>query len=182
MSPAGPAGPGDGGDHGQAVAVALGSNLGDRRENLRYGLRELERLLCRVRSSRVYRSPPAEGVGGGEFLNMCAAGRLPASPPSPKELLRELLHVEIGAGRPTDGREGEPRTLDLDLLLVGEVERDREELELPHPRMHRRGFVLVPLAELLPDWRHPRLGATVRALAAERGAEDIEPSPERELA
>lgn len=161
---------------GDQVAVALGSNLGDRPENLRYGLRELERRLVRLRASRVYRSRPAEGAGGGEFLNMCAAGRLPASPPSAGELLRELLHVEIGAGRPAEGRRGEPRTLDLDLLLVGDVERDGEELALPHPRMHRRAFVLAPLAELLPDWRHPRLGDTVRELADRRGAEGIEPA------
>lgn len=164
------------------VAVALGSNRGDRWELLRYGLRELERLLRSVRTSRVYRSEPAEGAGGGPFLNMCVAGRLPADGPrTAHELLRHLRYVEMGAGRPPRRGPGDPRTLDLDLLLVGDVQVNDDELTLPHPRMTGRSFVLTPLDELLPEWRHPASGETVSRLAARAGHAGIEPAARDEF-
>lgn len=159
------------------MAVALGSNRGDRWELLRYGLRELERLLRSVRTSRVYRSEPAEGAGGGPFLNMCAVGLLPGDgPETAHELLRHLLYIEMGAGRSPRRDSGDPRTLDLDLLLVGDVQVNDDELTLPHPRITGRPFVLTPLAELLPDWRHPASGETVTRLAERAGHAGIEPA------
>lgn len=159
----------------EPVAVALGSNLGDRWENLRYGVRELERLLSEVRTSGVYRTKPREGVEGGAFLNACVAGAPPpGGPSSPQELLRQLLYIEMGAGRPPERGEGEARTLDLDLLLVGGEEIDDEGLTLPHPRLTRRAFVLTPLAELLPGWSHPESGLTVRELSERVGRSDLE--------
>lgn len=163
--------------------MALGSNRGDRAENLRYGLRELERRLVALRTSRVYRSAPAEGAGGTEFLNMCGAGRLPdASSLAPRDLMGELLGVEMGAGRPLRREPRTPRTLDLDLLLVGDRRAATPELSLPHPRLTERPFVLLPLAELLPEWRHPGTGRTVRRHAREAGGDGVEPFGVDELA
>lgn len=160
------------------VAVGLGSNAGDREENLRFAVRELERRLRRVRLSSVYRSEPREGARGGPFLNMCVAGEWTADPGAegdptagldPSEeaagLLRELRFVELGAGRALERGRGEPRTLDLDLLLFGGYTVRRPGLEVPHPRMTERAFVLRPLAELMPERVPPGETATVAELA-----------------
>ena len=159
------------------VAVALGSNLGDRGENLRFGLRELERKLERLRVSRVYRSRPREGVSGRDFLNMCVAGRPPGEVAGdPREILRQLLFIEIGSGRRVAHRRGGPRTLDLDLLLVGSRSVRSESLRLPHPRLPHRAFVLRPLAEVLPGWRHPETESTVEEMV-----ENLSPGGARPL-
>lgn len=154
------------------VAVGLGTNAGDREENLRFAVRELEGRLRRLRVSDVYRSEPREGARGGPFLNACAAGEWPADASDgldPAEeatrLLRELRFVELGAGRPLERDRGEPRTLDLDLLLFGGYTVRRPGLEVPHPRMTERAFVLRPLAELMPERAVPGAGGTVAELA-----------------
>lgn len=159
----------------EPVAVALGSNLGDRRENVRYGVRELERLLSNVRTSGIYHTEPREGVRGGPFLNAVVAGApSPDGPSSPQELLRQLLYIEMGTGRSPVRGAGDARTLDLDLLLVGDRQIDEERLTLPHPGLTRRAFVLTPLAELLPGWSHPGSGLTVRELSERAGRSDLE--------
>lgn len=168
--------------------MALGSNVGDRSECLRFGVRELERLLRGVVVSSVYRSAPREGVRGPDFLNMCAAGRLPTGDGGPAaadeaaihRFLRELQYVEMGGGRTPSRPPGESRTLDLDLLLVGDRVVDTAELTLPHPRMKRRNFVLTPLEELLPRWRHPEIGTTVRELSERAGDGRLRRAPRTE--
>lgn len=160
------------------VAVGIGSNLGDRSEALRFAARELERRLTRLALSSVYRSDPAEGARGGEYLNMCAAGRWArgsgASPAAgARALLEELRHVEAGAGRPPDRPAGAPRTLDLDLLLYGPHRIRAEGLEVPHPRLAERPFVLYPLAELIPAGRHPGEGRTIAELASACESDDV---------
>lgn len=155
--------------------MAIGSNLGDRWENVRYAVRELERLLSNVRTSGIYRTEPREGVRGGPFLNAVAAGALPAAgPSSPRALLRHLLYIEMRSGRSAVRADGDARTLDLDLLLVGDSQVDEERLTLPHPRLARRAFVLTPLAELMPGWSHPGSDLTVRQLSERAGRSDLE--------
>jgi 2-amino-4-hydroxy-6-hydroxymethyldihydropteridine diphosphokinase len=96
----------------------------------------------------------------GWFVNAVAAGRTSLTP---EELLAACLDVERALGRERTVHHG-PRTLDLDILIYGEELRDGPELALPHPHLHERRFVLVPLCELAPELRHPRLGATMREL------------------
>jgi 2-amino-4-hydroxy-6-hydroxymethyldihydropteridine diphosphokinase len=145
--------------------VGMGSNLGDRAGNLLLGVRGMLREGLAVSGlSSVYETEPA-GVEEEQpaFLNMVA--ELSAPLPEPGELLRLLLDIERALGRRRP-RPLAPRTLDLDLLLYGAESRETEALTLPHPRLHLRRFVLAPLAELIPDARHPALRQTFAALLA----------------
>ena len=137
--------------------VALGSNLGDRRGHLAAGLAGLEAAgLTPVAVSSVWETEPVEAPGSGWFWNMVA--KL-STGLGPFEVLERLLRVERGAGRERTVRNG-PRTLDLDLLLLGQLVVRDPRLELPHPRMWQRRFVLEPLAEIEPELINPATGRT----------------------
>ncbi|HEX5270216.1 MAG TPA: 2-amino-4-hydroxy-6-hydroxymethyldihydropteridine diphosphokinase, partial [Gemmataceae bacterium] len=143
--------------------IALGSNLGDRRALLDQALHLLgEHTAVRVTAvSSYHETEPVGGPPGqGPYLNAAATLQTDLAP---RDLLRLLLEVESRLGRVRAQRFG-PRTIDLDLLLYGDVTSDDHELTLPHPRMHERLFVLRPLAEIAPHARHPRLGQTVREM------------------
>ena len=147
--------------------IALGSNLGDPLQQLRTAVQKLPRLGEVVARSGLYRSPAQGGPPGQpDYLNAVVA--LDPFPPyqSPLELLRALLAIEQEAGR-VRRILWEARTLDLDLLAMGDRILKSPELILPHPRMMERAFVLAPLCEIAPSWRHPetRVGAA-EALAA----------------
>ncbi len=145
--------------------VGMGSNLGDRAGNLLLALRGMAKAgLSVARLSSVYETEPA-GVLEEQpaFLNMVA--ELFGPLPEPVELLRLLLDIELSLGRRRP-RPLAPRTLDLDLLLYGTQVFETESLTLPHPRLHQRRFVLAPLAELIPDARHPLLETTFARLLA----------------
>lgn len=121
-----------------------------------------------VRLSSIYETEPFETFPQPAYLNMVAelmSRRLPA----PEEVMTRLLVVEESLGRTREISKG-PRTIDLDLLLYGNETRDTDSLQLPHPQLHRRRFVLVPLAELAPSLVHPTLGQTVSELLT--GVED----------
>jgi 2-amino-4-hydroxy-6-hydroxymethyldihydropteridine diphosphokinase len=125
--------------------LALGSNLGDRRAYLKSAL---ERLPDVVAVSHLYETDPVGGPPGqGAFLN-CVVELHTAR--SPRELLAEAQAAEAAAERVRRERWG-PRTLDVDVLLVGDEVVDEPDLTVPHPRMWERGFVLVPLADLAPE-------------------------------
>lgn len=139
--------------------IGLGSNLGERRAWLRAGITGLRAAGIRVVSaSSVWETEPVGTSAPAWFLNMAVAidtGR------GPLELLDILQRIERRAGRNRDGRNA-PRTLDLDLLMLGSLCWQDERLTLPHPRMWERSFVLEPLSEIAPNVRNPLSGQTVR--------------------
>lgn len=146
----------------QTAYIGLGSNLGDRRLNLRRALAALDERdgIAVRRVSSFVETEPVGGPPQGPFLN--AAAELETTL-EPRALLVALHEVERELGRERSVRWG-PRTIDLDLLLYGGRVIDEPGLRVPHPRMHERRFVLAPLSAIAPDARHPALDATVREL------------------
>jgi len=149
------------------VVLGLGSNLGDREAAIRDALARLAARGFRPSlQSSLYLTEPVGGPPQGHFLNAVAAGETDLSP---EALLEACLAVEQELGRVRRERNG-PRTIDVDVLLMGDVTRDAPPPVLPHPRLHERRFVLVPLAEILPERVVPRLGRSVAELL--RGCAD----------
>jgi 2-amino-4-hydroxy-6-hydroxymethyldihydropteridine diphosphokinase len=143
--------------------VSLGSNLGDRAGNLLLGIRGmLEANLTVISLSQVYETEPVETFAQPPFLNMVAELRGNALP-RPEELLARLLRIEYALGRTREAAMA-PRTIDLDLLFYPNETSETQFLTLPHPRLHRRRFVLVPLNELAPKLIHPKLNKTTGEL------------------
>src|SRR5437773_1511036 len=141
--------------------IGLGSNLGDRPAALAQALASLPAQGVQPRLiSSLYRTEPVEVVDQGEFLNQVVGCEVEVAP---EDLLRVCLAIERQMGR-VRTRERGPRTIDLDLLLCGDRVVKERGLELPHPRMHLRRFVLVPLVEIAPAVRHPVLHLTAADL------------------
>ena len=150
----------------QNAYIGLGSNLGDRAAYLLLAVRGmLDAGLDVIRLSSIYETAPVEYEQQPTFLNMVA--ELHGSTlPSPEQTLARLLHIEYALGRRREVPLG-PRTIDLDLLIFKNERSDTEFLKLPHPRIAERRFVLVPLAELVPNLVHPVLGKSIQELLEE---------------
>jgi 2-amino-4-hydroxy-6-hydroxymethyldihydropteridine diphosphokinase len=139
--------------------IGLGSNIGDLGGNLRAGLDALRAAdLVPQALSSVWETEPVDSPAPLWFWNMAAMVRTELQP---LELLERLLEIERRQGRVRRER-NEPRTLDLDLLTMGDLVLEHECLLLPHPRMWERRFVLEPLCEIASDLRNPRTGMTAR--------------------
>ena len=147
----------------QNAYVGLGSNLGDRAGYLLLAVRGmLDAGLDVIRLSSIYETEPVEYEKQPPFLNMVAELR-GSTLPSPEQTMARLLRIEYALGRTREVPLG-PRTIDLDLLIFEDHLSDTEILTLPHPRLHMRRFVLVPLNELVPNLVHPVLGKPVSTL------------------
>lgn len=155
----------------RTVVFSLGTNLGDRDNTLQgaVDLLSSSRLLHRVRVSAVYETDPVGGPEQPSYLNAVVVCESDAAP---VELLGLAYQVEQAHGRTREERWG-PRTLDVDLLAVGDLRSEDPTLTLPHPRAHERGFVLVPWAQVDPDAQivgHGPVAVLVAALDAGSGA------------
>jgi 2-amino-4-hydroxy-6-hydroxymethyldihydropteridine diphosphokinase len=151
--------------------LGLGSNLGDRRGHLAQALRKLggDPAIAIVRGSSVYETKPVGVLDQPDFLNMVV--QIKTSLP-PLDLLAVCLGVETGVGRERLQRWG-PRTIDLDILVYGGVTLNDKHLALPHPRIHERSFVLLPLAEIAPElWLK---GKTIQERALDVGMAGLQP-------
>ncbi len=154
------------------AVVALGANLGDPAATFAQALELIGRDVGRVVARSTWREAPAlvhpdDPVREHPpYLNGVV---LVDTPLGPEATLAGLHKVEraLGRDRAAETLPWQPRTIDLDLIAFGEETRDGPGLVLPHPRMHQRDFVLGPLSEIWPDWRHPRLGRTASELLAD---------------
>jgi 2-amino-4-hydroxy-6-hydroxymethyldihydropteridine diphosphokinase len=147
------------------VAIAIGSNLGDRQAAIGFAIDRLSRLLANVTASKIVETEPLGPDGRvlsdqPPFLNLVITGTTTLPP---RQLLEQLLAAEreFGRERPYPGA---PRTLDLDLILYGDQVIDEPGLQVPHPRFRSRYFVLGPLAQIAPEMLDPVTGRTVTEL------------------
>jgi 2-amino-4-hydroxy-6-hydroxymethyldihydropteridine diphosphokinase len=155
------------------VAIALGSNLGDREANLAFGLSALPGFITNLQQSTWHDTAPV-GVSPDQprYLNGVVIGETALTA---RELIERLLAIEREAGRMRPSLMA-PRTLDLDLILFGDVRIEEPGLVVPHPRFRERLFVLEPLAEVAPGWIDPATGKTISALLREQQAAQRRPS------
>jgi 2-amino-4-hydroxy-6-hydroxymethyldihydropteridine diphosphokinase len=146
------------------VYLSLGSNIGDREQMLQSALDQLHAPdLAIKRVSSVYETEPVDLIEQRSFLNLVAEAETELFP---MMLLSRIQKIELQLGRRRMGPAKGPRTIDIDILLYGASRVHSARLEIPHPRMHQRRFVLAPMIELAPDLRHPELRRTMRDLLA----------------
>ncbi len=155
------------------IHIALGSNQGDRFQNIQQALQEVNKHIGFIeRISKVYKSE-AVGFEGNEFLNACAAVRTELKP---QAVMRELLKIEKMMGRSRKKKTPEPRNIDLDLIFYGDKVVNTKNLTVPHREMHKRKFVLMPLNDIAPNAVHPKKKKEVQQLLAKCKDElEIEP-------
>ena len=146
-----------------AVCIGLGSNMGDREKLLQKALELIEKLMTIQAASSVYETEPVGYEEQGWFLNMAIQGTTRLFP---DVLLERLQDIEAALGRQRDIANG-PRTIDLDMLFYGSEIIKTGQLTVPHPELHKRIFVLEPLAEIAPGLMHPVLHKNIAALLAQ---------------
>jgi 2-amino-4-hydroxy-6-hydroxymethyldihydropteridine diphosphokinase len=151
-----------------SIYLALGTNLGDRRQNLRQALQLMPPQVQVIATSQLYETAPAYVLDQPNFLNMALKGQTELSP---KELLRYLKQLEKQVGREKTVRFG-PREIDLDIIFYNDLVLDDPDLRIPHPRLTERAFVLRPLADIGAEVVHPVLKQVVAELLNELPVED----------
>lgn len=144
------------------IALGLGTNIGDCIENLRRALARLAEIVEITAVSPIYLTPPWGVTDQPDFHNLCAIG---FTPDSPQALLQKIKQAEYDLGRRPAVRWG-PRLIDIDILFYDDLILHKEKLNIPHARIPERAFVLVPLADIAPDWVHPETGQTVTEMKA----------------
>jgi 2-amino-4-hydroxy-6-hydroxymethyldihydropteridine diphosphokinase len=142
------------------VYIALGSNLGNRLANLNSAIDNFSPQMKVVKKSNVYETPPWGFTDQPAFLNQVVKAETYMQP---EPLLHHLKRLEVALGR-VPGFQNGPRSIDLDILFFDDMILDSPALKVPHPRMHERAFVLVPLVDLEPDLIHPALNESVSVL------------------
>jgi 2-amino-4-hydroxy-6-hydroxymethyldihydropteridine diphosphokinase len=152
----------------QTVYLSLGSNVGDRVQNLREAVAKICEIGDVVAVSSLYETEPVEFTEQSWFLNCAVAITTNLAP---QELMSRLLEIEREMGRERTVKKG-PRTIDIDIVLFGNQVIEMPELRVPHPAMHERRFVLEPLEEIAAEARHPVLRKSVRELLKELPADD----------
>lgn len=145
--------------------LLLGGNEGNRRENLKSSIAQIEEKIGRIQKrSSVYESDPWGFEAENRFLNQVVAVETALTP---EALLREIHEIEISLGRKRSETGYASRTVDIDILFYNDAVVDLPNLQIPHPRLHERAFTLAPLCEILPEKRHPVLQKTIAALRQE---------------
>jgi|SRR5271157_309933 len=153
------------------VYLALGTNLGDRPDNLRAAIKAMSLEIKVIAESKVYDTPPWGYEDQPAFLNMAVKCETALEAES---LLKRLKQLEVQLGREQSFRWG-PRLIDIDILFYDDLILESESLIIPHPRLYERAFVLVPLADIAPDFIHPVLKKTIKELLAGTNIDDIHP-------
>lgn len=147
-------------DH--TVYLSLGSNLGDRAAHLKSAIASLPPQMRVVKKSNVYETPPWGYTEQDAFLNQAV---MAATYLEPAPLIKHLKRLEVALGRKATFRYG-PRLIDIDILFYDDLVFDSSALTIPHPHMHERGFVLMPLMDIAPDHVHPVTGKSIREMIA----------------
>ena len=153
------------------VYLALGTNLGDRQANLETAKEMMPPEVVVMRESPIYVTPPWGYENQPDFLNQVIEVQTDLPP---KTLLYFLKNIENEMGREKRFRNG-PRLIDLDIIFYGQRVVDEENLQIPHPRLEGRAFVLVPLNDLAPDFVHPTLDKTINEMVAETDTSGVRP-------
>lgn len=154
------------------IYLGLGSNLGDRAQNIHEALQRLKKTIRLVQISSLYETEPVGPAAQPWFLNLVCRGETDLAP---EALLHLVKRIEREMGRKKGLRFG-PRLIDIDILFYDDLVISTPQLEIPHPRLHERGFTLVPLCEMAPELVHPLLGMTIRELQdSARTLEEVHP-------
>lgn len=151
------------------VYLALGSNLGDRQDNLRQAIASLPPQMDVKAKSHIYETPPWGYEDQPKFYNQVVKVDTYVQP---EPLLKHLKRLEVALGRQATFRNG-PRLIDIDMLFYDHLVLDTPILSLPHPRLHERGFVLLPLMDIAPEFIHPVLKKSIRELTNSCSLEGI---------